>query len=94
MPYLRSVADPYERLSPWHNWTVTLTTADVEARLGPLLLGSLQDIRVVERNSSGRAARVEIQGSGGTTEASGTQIRTALGLRSTWFTLPSRNSAQ
>lgn len=87
VPYLRSVADPYDRLSPWHNWTVTLPTADVEARLGPLLLGSLQGIRVVERNSSGRAARVEIQGSGGTTEASGTQIRTALGLRSTWFTL-------
>jgi SpoIID/LytB domain protein len=85
--YLRSVSDPYDYLSPWHNWNVTLTTADAEKRLGPLLLGQLQNIAVVARNSSGRAALVEITGSGGVTDATGVQIRAALRLRSSWFTL-------
>jgi SpoIID/LytB domain protein len=87
IPYLRSVTDPYDSLSPWHSWTVTLKTADVEQRLGARLLGELQNIAVVARNSSGRAARVEITGSEGVTEGTGVQIRAALGLRSTWFTL-------
>lgn len=87
VPYLRSVSDPYDYLSPSHDWNVTLTGADVERRLGSLLLGQLEDIMVTARNSSGRAANVEIRGTGGVTEASGTQIRAALGLRSTWFTL-------
>ena len=87
IPYLRSVSDPYDGLSPWHNWTVTLAGADVERRLGSLLLGRLENIRVSARNSSGRAATVEITGTGGVTEAAGTQIRAVLGLRSTWFTL-------
>jgi len=87
VPYLRSVSDPYDYLSPWHNWSVTLATADVERRLGSLLLGELQDIAVTSRNSSGRAAAVKITGSGGVTQATGVQIRAALGLRSTWFTL-------
>jgi peptidoglycan hydrolase-like amidase len=87
VPYLRSVSDPYDYLSPWHSWTLTLKTADVQQRLGSLLLGDLRNIAVVARNSSGRAALVEITGSGGVTEATGVQIRAALGLRSTWFTL-------
>jgi stage II sporulation protein D len=81
------VSDPYDYLSPWHSWTLTLKTADVQQRLGSLLLGDLRNIAVVARNSSGRAALVEITGSGGVTEATGVQIRAALGLRSTWFTL-------
>jgi stage II sporulation protein D len=87
VPYLRSVADPYDHLSPWHDWRVTIATADAERRLGALLHGALQGIAVTARNSSGRAALVEIRGSGGVTQATGVQIRTALGLRSTWFTL-------
>jgi stage II sporulation protein D len=87
VPYLRSVSDPYDYLSPWHSWTVRMDTAEVEKRLGTLLLGKLQGMSVVARNSSGRAATVEIQGSGGVTEATGARIRAALGLRSTLFTL-------
>jgi SpoIID/LytB domain protein len=87
VPYLRSVPDPYDYLSPWHNWSVALSTADAEKALGTLLKGDLQDIAVIARNSSGRAATVRISGSEGVTDATGTQIRTALGLRSTMFTL-------
>jgi stage II sporulation protein D len=85
VPYLRSVSDPYDYLSPHHNWRLTFTTADAQRRLGSLVLGDLQGLRVANRNSSGRAAAVEITGSAGITTASSAQIRTALGLRSTWF---------
>lgn len=68
-----------------HNWSVTLTTAEAQQRLGPLVLGELTDMRVTARNSSGRVATVEITGSGGITTATGVQMRTALRLRSTWF---------
>jgi stage II sporulation protein D len=87
IPYLRSVADPYDYLSPWHNWSVTLTTAEAVKALGALLKGDLQDIAVIARNSSGRAATVRITGSEGVTDATGTQIRSAFGLRSTLFAL-------
>ncbi|HXD57551.1 MAG TPA: SpoIID/LytB domain-containing protein [Thermoleophilaceae bacterium] len=87
VPYLRSVADPYDRRSPWHDWSLAIPTADAEKRLGTLLQGTLQGIAVTARNSSGRAALVEIRGSEGMTQATGVQVRTALGLRSTWFTL-------
>ncbi|HEX6457806.1 MAG TPA: SpoIID/LytB domain-containing protein [Thermoleophilaceae bacterium] len=85
VPYLRSVSDPYDHVSPWHDWTVTMTTSEAASRLGPLLLGDLQGIAVTARNSSGRAATVQIRGSAGVVDATGVQVRTALRLRSTWF---------
>jgi stage II sporulation protein D len=87
VPYLKPVDDPYDSLSPYHRWTVTLTDAEVQQRVGPLAAGAVTDVSVAERNSSGRVATVTIAGTGGTTQASGTQVRTALGLRSTWFYL-------
>jgi stage II sporulation protein D len=87
VPYLRPVDDPYDYLSPHHRWTVRLTTDEVQRRLGALVNGELQDIRVTARNSSGRTAAVTITGSGGVTTATGTQVRGALGLRSAWFYL-------
>ena len=83
--YLRSVDDPYDYLSPYHRWTVTLSDADVQQRLGPLVQGEFQGIAVTTRNGSGRVATVQISGSDGVTQARGTDVRTALGLRSTWF---------
>lgn len=48
-------------------------------------LGNLQDVVVTARNSSGRAAKVEVRGSAGTFTASGVEIQEALGLKSTMF---------
>jgi SpoIID/LytB domain protein len=87
IPYLKSVSDPYDYLSPTHRWSVRLTTAEAERRLAGLLQGHLQSLSVTARNSSGRAALVEVRGSDGATTATGVQVRTALKLRSTWFTL-------
>ncbi len=84
-PYLRSVADPHDDLSPLHAWRTTLTEATAQQRLGSLVQGTLLSLRVVQKGPSGRALTVQVRGSAGTTTASGGEIRRLLGLRSTWF---------
>lgn len=86
VPYLRSVEDPHDSLSPVHTWTETFTRSDAERRLGSLVRGTLESVVVSERTASGRAKTVEILGSDGTRTATGPEVRTRLGLRSSWFT--------
>jgi stage II sporulation protein D len=85
--YLRSVPDPYDRLSPYHDWTATLSDDEAERRLRPVLMGDLVDFVVVARTASGRAASVRITGTLGSRDVPGTTARALLGLRSTWFTV-------
>src|SRR3954451_3205844 len=57
VPYLVSVSDPYDYISPHHVWpTTTLTAARIAQVLG---LSGVRDA-VVVRNSSGRAAAVRV----------------------------------
>jgi stage II sporulation protein D len=86
LSYLRSVDDPHDDLSPVHTWSARFTRREAERKLGSLVAGQLQGIRVVSRSPSGRAVSVRVEGSGGDRVASAASIRTALGLRSTWFT--------
>jgi stage II sporulation protein D len=87
VPYLRSVEDPADHVSPYHDWTVTLSDADAAERLRSVLQGALVDVRVVARTASGRAATVRVTGTLGTTDVPGTEARKLLGLRSAWFTI-------
>jgi stage II sporulation protein D len=84
-PYLRSVDDPYDNISPLHTWRVTLSNATAQTRLGDVVQGTLQSLRVTRRGPSGRALEVEVVGSGGTRTVAATEIRRLLELRSTWF---------
>src|SRR5436190_4335277 len=62
VPYLVSVSDPYDYISPHHVWpTTTLTAARIAHTLG---VRSVRDAIVV-RNSSGRAASVRVLGAKG-----------------------------
>jgi stage II sporulation protein D len=83
IPYLVSVPDPYDTLSPYHDWGPFAFTA---AKLGKALhaQGRLMDVQV-EPNSSGRVADVTAIGANGESTATGAAVRKALGLRSTWF---------
>jgi len=83
--YLRSVADPHDDLSPSHRWTVTFTTAQLDAKLGDLVAGQATGLQVLTRTATGRAATVRIVGTEGTNTVPATTIRTRLGLRSVWF---------
>jgi stage II sporulation protein D len=85
--YLQSVDDPYDAASPYHDWTVTMTDADAQKQLGLLVPGQLTGIAVSATTPSGRARIVHITGTLGAVDADASTVQTALGLRSTWFTI-------
>lgn len=82
VPYLVSVNDPYDYLSPHHVWPTIALPADRVARV--LRLRSVTDMRVVE-NSSGRAQSVRVLTAGGWRRFSGQLIRKRFKLGSTDF---------
>jgi stage II sporulation protein D len=83
VPYLVSVDDPYDSLSPHHIWGPVVVPA---ARLDRVLKtpGRLTDVRT-SLNSSGRVDMVSGVGSLGESGVRAADARRALGLRSTWF---------
>jgi hypothetical protein len=82
VPYLVSVADPYDYISPHHVWpTTVLTPAVVGAALH---VTGVRDLRVV-RNSSGRAEAVRALTASGWKQFPGQVIRTKFKLGSTDF---------
>lgn len=83
-PWLVSVEDPYDALSPVHRWTVTMTTKAATRRLRGLVKGSLKSIRVVKRGASPRIVSADLIGSGGVRRVTGLQLKARLKLRDTW----------
>ena len=83
VPYLVSVPDPYDTISPYHDWGPYRYTAQKLAR-GLKSPGKLLDVQTVAA-SSGRVQSVVATGSKGQVTAKGSEVRSALGLRSTWF---------
>jgi stage II sporulation protein D len=82
VPYLVSVRDPYDYLSPHHVWpTRVLTAEDVERTLH---VSGVRDMRVVE-NSSGRARAVRVLTSSGWRTFAGQAVRARFALGSTDF---------
>ncbi len=82
-PYLVAVDDPYDAASPYHNWTLTLTGAGIAHALG---YGGTISALSVDAYPSGRVRSLVIDGSAGPKSVPAGTARTALGLRSTWFT--------
>lgn len=87
VPYLVPVDDPYDVLSPYHNWSVTLSDPAAAKKLGDALAGDLVDIAVSATTPTGRAARVTVTGTKGAKDVPASLVRTRLGLRSTWFAI-------
>jgi stage II sporulation protein D len=83
-PWLVSVDDPYDDTSPRHRWQRQMTLGSAGARLGGLVKGSLLQIRVLRRGRSPRVVRAQVVGTGGTTNVTGPQLRSKLGLYDTW----------
>ena len=83
VPYLLSVDDPYDTLSPYHDWGPVLIDARKAAR-ALKVPGELLALDVTA-GPSGRAAQVDAVGSKGDVKLTASAVRTALGLRSTWF---------
>jgi SpoIID/LytB domain protein len=83
IPYLVSVDDPYDTLSPHHRWGPFVVKSQRLARaLGAR--GRLVDVRM-STGPSGRVKTLTGVGSQGESSVTGADVRRALGLRSTWF---------
>jgi stage II sporulation protein D len=88
-PYLVSVKDPFDGISPWHNWgPVPVTGKTLAKALG--IAGKPVDA-VVARNSSKRVSSLDVTSlvNGGESESSvgGGSVAAKLVLRSTWFSV-------
>ena len=84
VPYLVPVADPYDTLSPYHDWGPVLYDAAAVAKTLKLS-GPVADVAVTN-GPSGRVKSVLLTtADDATVTISGNQARNALGLRSTWF---------
>ncbi len=83
-PWLVSVDDPFDDTSPRHRWQRRMTLRSAGARLGRLVKGQLRQIRVLRRGRSPRVVRAQVVGTGGTTNVTGPQLRSKLGLYDTW----------
>jgi SpoIID/LytB domain protein len=101
-PYLVSVKDPYDTISPYHDWApVHVTARELALALG--LSGNPVDATVT-RNASKRVAELDLttraHGNRATATATGDAVAAALDLRSSWFSVgvlsllpPSPNTA-
>jgi stage II sporulation protein D len=83
-PWLKSVDDEYDSVSPRHRWTTRLTMKSASRKLGSLVKGSFKGIRVTRRGASPRIMTAEVVGSRGTTSTDGATLRAKLGLFDTW----------
>lgn len=101
IPYLVSVPDAHDSISPHHNWGPTdadndcpnagrdcvWTAAALKRALGSRAPNSIVDFVVTARNSSSRVATATLSGPPAAKTITGATLRSLLGLRSTWFTI-------
>jgi len=81
-PYLASVADPYDGLSPHHHWgPLRFAARQLASRLHLPGVTGLQPIF----NGSGRVSAVRVSWRKGGTVLSGSDFQAGLDLPSTWF---------
>lgn len=79
-PYLRGVAD-YDQEAPVFQWSETFSAQQIEQRITGI--GRLQGVSTERATPRGRIVSIRLQGSQGTRTLTGTELRQALGLRST-----------
>jgi stage II sporulation protein D len=85
LPYLVSVPDPYDDISPYHNWGPVPVTAQAIVK-ALKLAGPIVDATTTP-NPSGRVGRLSLVTPLTSLQVAATRLRGAIGLRSTWFTL-------
>lgn len=88
VPYLKSVASPWDKISPRFNGQKTFTVKEFESLLGVKLSDGSAIGKVIERTAGKRVAKVDINGK----VVTGKDIREKLGLMSTDFTWERKGS--
>ena len=82
-PYLVSVPDPWDIYSPYHNWGPVAVNATTASQI--LQVGGITALRTVP--AKGHAKSIIVTGRNGDVTMSASEVRRALGLRSTWMTI-------
>ena len=86
LPYLISVPDPYDDISPYHNWGPVPVTAQTISK-SLKFAGPITDATTTSRIAAGRVGKLNLMTPLTPLTVSATTLRTAIGLRSTWFTV-------
>lgn len=93
-PYLKSVKDPFDNISPRHRWQFRFTRAGLQAKLGGLCRGRFKAIKVVKRGVSPRVIAADVVCSRGRTRTNGSTLRFRLGLYDSWLTVTRATSSK
>lgn len=84
-PWLVSVRDPYDSISPRHKWgPYSMSMSAAGAKLSGLVHGSFRGITVAKRGHSPRIVRAYVLGTSGRTKVTGATLRARFGLYDTW----------
>jgi hypothetical protein len=88
------VPDPYCAGAKGHDWTVTVTWAELEASLNSnpsTAVGTLYGFAATAFGASGRVTKVRIQGSAGVKDVSGSAFAEVVGLPTNFFSVTQQN---
>jgi stage II sporulation protein D len=84
-PWLKSVEDPYDDVSPRHRWgPIKMSRRSAGAKLSGYVKGRFRGIKVVRRGDSPRIVEADVVGTRGRVRVSGATLRARLGLSDTW----------
>ncbi len=84
VPYLRGVPD-FDQQAPVYQWTLNFTRAQMRQRLPGV--GNVIALQPLQTSPVGRVKLIKIVGDAGSRTMKGSQLRKALGLKSTLFTV-------
>jgi stage II sporulation protein D len=84
LPYLRSVPD-FDQGSPVYQWTKNFSRSELSARITGV--GNILALTPIKTTQCGRVMSMEVEGDAGRRTMKGDELRSALGLRSTLFTV-------
>lgn len=82
--FLKSVEDPFDDVSPHHEWSLSFSQAQMESELSGLFGGNLETINITKTGVSPRIVEARVVGSQDSSVVSGATLQYRLGLRSTW----------
>src|SRR4051812_102791 len=83
--WLKGVDDPYDSVSPRHTWgPFTFSQSAAQSKLKGLVRGRFRGITVLQRGTSPRIVRAEVDGTNGVTAVTGPELRRRFGLFDTW----------
>jgi stage II sporulation protein D len=84
-PWLKSVEDEYDSVSPKHRWgPIRMNYRSAGSKLSGLVQGRFKGIKVIRRGSSPRVVEADVVGSRGRTRVNGATLRARFGLNDTW----------